>query len=429
MGEFYVSAEQAGTWHFSHNGISHNGLQIDTTEIDRAGKNTTTTDKTISLDEGWHKFMISFYTDAANPSFGPRNGSETITFKAPGDADFRPFDTTTVEMRMRSEASARTSVRWRKYMSYADSANVYADADESKYAALDVVTNSLQVIHQKFSTGVNAPLGGASARFDGYFKVTKETEGQWTFNAKFDDRIALTVDGRRLFAGNTGTASMTLLEGWHRFDIRTGDTTPSGNTTYGTGGGLTDADGNVVALEFRVNGGAYHAFDERYVPIAYTAGIAQKFEKPGLGGVTELAAGSTLVNAPREGGWCPVYGTLKGAGTLSGPFRFTGEDNCWEMAGNSGLAKLNGAVTFDNADANALAGLKSVKATFNRKPGRPEYEISDALGITSETVAGIGLSVTDEDGNDYSEDFALTVKSGKLKLVNSNPGGMIILFR
>ena len=429
MGEFYVSAEQAGTWHFSHNGISHNGLQIDTTEIDRAGKNTTTTDKTISLDEGWHKFMISFYTDAANPSFGPRNGSETITFKAPGDADFRPFDTTTVQMRMRSEASARTSVRWRKYMSYADSANVYADADESKYAALDVVTNSLQVIHQKFSTGVNAPLGGASARFDGYFKVTKETEGQWTFNAKFDDRIALTVDGRRLFAGNTGTASMTLLEGWHRFDIRTGDTTPSGNTTYGTGGGLTDADGNVVALEFRVNGGAYHAFDERYVPIAYTAGIAQKFEKPGLGGVTELAAGSTLVNAPREGGWCPVYGTLKGAGTLSGPFRFTGEDNCWEVAGNSGLAKLNGAVTFDNADANALAGLKSVKATFNRKPGRSEYEISDALGITSETVAGIGLAVTDEDGNDYSEDFALTVKSGKLKLVNSNPGGMIILFR
>ena len=125
----------------------------------------------------------------------------------------------------------------------------------------------------------------------------------------------------------------------------------------------------------------------------------------------------------------PVYGTLKGAGTLSGPFRFTGEDNCWEVAGNSSLVKLNGAVTFDNADANALAGLKSVKATFNRKPGRSEYEISDALGITSETVAGIGLAVTDEKGNDYSEDFALMVKGGKLKLVNSNPGGMIILFR
>ena len=120
---------------------------------------------------------------------------------------------------------------------------------------------------------------------------------------------------------------------------------------------------------------------------------------------------------------------MKGAGTLSGPFRFTGVDNCWEVAGNSGLAKLNGAVTFDNADADALANLKSLKATFNRRPGRPEYEVSDALGITSETVAGIGLSVTDEDGNDYSEDFALTVKSGKLKLVNSNPGGMIILFR
>ncbi|MBR6734450.1 MAG: SGNH/GDSL hydrolase family protein [Kiritimatiellae bacterium] len=431
FGEFYVSAEQAGTWYFSHSGVVHNGLQIDDTELDRAGKNTTT-EKTISLTEGWHKFMISIYCDAANQTIGPRNnGTESYTFKAPGDSAYRPFDTTTLPMRMRQHLGARTSVRWRKFINPASNLGIYDKIDESKYVAMDTVTNSLQIMHVKYSSGTNAPLGGACTRFDGYFKVEPGQEGFWTFQGNFDDQISLDVDGRRLFkvTANCGTASgsMSLRAGWHKFDIRIGDN--SSTTSGGTGGGLTDADGNVCALKFKVNGGAYHAFDERYLPIAYTPGDAQKFEKPGLGGVTELAAGSTLVNAPREGGWCPVYGTLKGAGTLSGPFRFTGEDNCWEVAGNSSLVKLNGAVTFDNADANALAGLKSVKATFNRKPGRSEYEISDALGITSETVAGIGLAVTDEKGNDYSEDFALMVKGGKLKLVNSNPGGMIILFR
>jgi len=431
IGEFYVSAEKAGTWSFSHNGISHNGLQIDDTELDRAGKNTTTTGKTIDLAEGWHKFMISFYTDAANPSFGPRSGGDTtITFKAPGDTDYTVFDTTTVPMRMRAEASARTSVRWRKYMSYGDSASVYADADESKYATLDVVTNSLQVIHQKFSTGVNAPLGGASARFDGYFKVAPEQEGVWTFNAKFDDRIALSVDGRRLFAGNTGSASMTLRAGWHKFDIRTGDTTPSGNTTYGTGGGLTDSVGNTVALEFKVNGGAYFAFDERYLPIAYTPGDAQKFEEPGLGGEIELAAGSTLTNAPRDGGWCPIYGTLKGSGTLAGPYRFTGENNSWVVEGATVSRATLPAVQFGNATPETFKGLKSLSVTFDAQPTRRAYFLTgEVTGLTAADIAGVTYTVTDEAGNDYTELLTLTVQDGKLVFTNAKPQGMFLIVR
>ena len=431
IGEFYVSAEKAGTWSFSHNGISHNGLQIDDTELDRAGKNTTTTGKTIDLAEGWHKFMISFYTDATNPSFGPRSGGDTtITFKAPGDSAYRVFDTTTVPMRMRQHLGARTSVRWRKYMSYGDSASVYADADESKYTTLDVVTNSLQVIHQKFSTGVNAPLGGASARFDGYFKVAPEQEGVWTFNAKFDDRIALSVDGRRLFAGNTGSASMTLRAGWHKFDIRTGDTTPSGNTTYGTGGGLTDSVGNTVALEFKVNGGAYFAFDERYLPIAYTPGDAQKFEEPGLGGEIELAAGSTLTNAPRDGGWCPIYGTLKGSGTLAGPYRFTGENNSWLVEGATVSRATLPAVQFANATPETFKGLKSLDVTFDAQPTRKAYFLTGAVtDLTAADVADVAYTVTDEAGNDYTENFALTVQDGRITFTNSKPKGMYIIVR
>jgi hypothetical protein len=314
-------------------------------------------------------------------------------------------------------------------MSYGDSASVYADADESKYTTLDVVTNSLQVIHQKFSTGVNAPLGGASARFDGYFKVEKGKAGTWTFNGKFDDRIALAVDGRRLFAGNTGTASMTLREGWHKFEIRTGDTTPSGNTTYGTGGGLTDSVGNAVALEFKVNGGAYFAFDERYVPIAYSAADAQKFERPGLGGVTELGAGATLVNAPREGGWCPIYGTLKGGGTLSGPFRFVGDDCCWEISGSPTKPTPENTVSFENAADDALAGLRRIDVVFRSAPRRRMYTLGPALGVTSETASDIVLRVADEAGTEYGDDFSLEVKDDALVLRNARPGGMSIYIR
>ena len=443
FGEFYVSAEQAGTWYFAQRNQTHFGIHIDGTELSRLGPNKGGI-YNINLTEGWHKFMVSIYTGSANQTIGPMTDSGDVAkqngiwYKVGGGgngnwpADYAPFDSTTVPMRMRSETSARTSVRWRKYVNAASNLDIYDTVDESLYAALDVVTNSLQIMHTKFSTGTSAPLGGACTRFDGYFKVAPEQAGAWTFQGSFDDQIALDVDGRRLFTvrSNCGSATgrITLDAGWHKFDIRIGDNSTS-TTSGGTGGGLTDSAGNVCALEFSANGSAYLAFDERYLPIAYTAGMAQKFEQPGLGGEIDLAVGSTLVNAPRQGGWCPIYGTLKGAGTLSGPFRFTGSDNCWEMTGRAGGEKLSGAATFDNPDETALAGLKSIKATFNHKPGRSIYEISDALGLTAETVSAVKLAVMDEDGRDYSDDFTLAVKGGKLNLVNAHPGGMMLLFR
>ena len=443
FGEFYVSAEQAGTWYFAQRNQTHFGIHIDGTELSRLGPNKGEI-YNINLTEGWHKFMVSIYTGSANQTIGPMTDSGDVAkqngvwFKVGGGgngswpADYAPFDSTTVPMRMRSETSARTSVRWRKYVNAASNLDIYDTVDESLYAALDVVTNSLQIMHAKFSNGTSAPLGGACTRFDGYFKVAPEQAGAWTFQGSFDDQIALEVDGRRLFTVKTNcgsaTGRITLDAGWHKFDIRIGDNSTS-TTSGGTGGGLTDSAGNVCALEFSANGSAYLAFDERYLPIAYTAGMAQKFEQPGLGGEIDLAAGSTLVNAPRQGGWCPIYGTLKGVGTLSGPFRFTGGDNCWEMTGRAGGEKLSGAATFDNPDANALAGLKNIKATFNNKPGRSVYEISDALGLTAETVSAVKLAVADEAGNDYSEDFTLAVKGGKLNLVNAHPSGVMLIFR
>ena len=308
---------------------------------------------------------------------------------------------------------------------------MFATADESNYT-VDEVTNSLQLVNEFYSgIGTNAPLGGMSARFDGYFYVAAENAGTWTFSANFDDRISLDIDDRRIITTASiaeYTARITLHEGWHKFGIRTGD--GSTGNSGGIGGKLKDADGNVCSIRFKVGDGSYHAFDERYLPIGISANEAQKFEQPGLGGETELASGSTLVNAPREGGWCPIYGTLKGAGTLSGPFRFVGEDNCWEVSGTTGAAKPENTVTFANADAQTLAGLKRVKAVFTEKPGRTYYTLSDAsLGLTAEAVAAVELEVVDTAGNDYTESFSLILDSGRFMLKNGAPSGSVLFIK
>ena len=429
FGEFFVSEAQAGTWTFHHYAKTHFGIMIDDTEISKPGANIDTT-VTKALTAGWHKFMVSVYTSGANAQIGPYSGADAIEFKAPGDTDYTVFDSTTVPMRMRQHLGARTSVRWRKYAHPGNNLGVYATCDEGKFAARDTITNTLAALHASYATGVNAPNGGGVGRFDGYFKVDKENAGQWTFTGKYGNQIALDVDGRRLFAATANdaqvSARMTLAEGWHKFDVRVGNNAT--NTTDVSGGKLTDADGNTCSLMFRVGDGADHSFDERYLPIAYTTGVAQKFERPGLSGEIELAAGSSLTNAPQDGGWCPIYGTLKGTGTLSGPFRFTGEDNCWEVTGASRDISLN-AVTFADADANALAGLKKLEVTFDAKPTKGRYELSDALGLTAETVGDVALTVTDAAGNDYADIISLTVEDGKLRLTNPNAIRAVIIIR
>ena len=433
MGEFYVSADQVGTWSFNYKARTHLGVFIDDNELSTTGPDA---EGTVSkeLTEGWHRFMISMYTGAANANVGSHSDKapDCIKFKVGSGGTYQVFDSTTVPMRMRQHLGARTSVRWRKFFNPASNLDIYDTVDESKYVAIDTVTNSLQVMHEKYSSGTNAPLGGACCRFDGYFKVKPEQEGLWTFQGRFDDQIALTVDGRRLFTaksnGATGTRDVPLRAGWHKFDIRLGDN--STTTSGGTGGYLTDADGNTAALQFKVNGGSYHVFDERYVPIAYTPGDAQKFEEPGLGGEIELAAGSTLTNDVRTGGWCPIYGTLKGSGTLAGPYRFTGENNSWVVEGATVSRATLPAVQFANATPETFKGLKSLSVTFDAQPTRKAYYLTGAVtGLTAADISGVAYTVIDEDGNDYTDNLTLTVQDGKLVFTNAKPQGMFLIVR
>ena len=435
MGEFYVSADQVGTWSFNYKARTHLGVFIDDNELSTTGPDA---EGTVSkeLTEGWHRFMISMYTGAANANVGSHSDKapDCIKFKVGSGGTYQVFDSTTVSMRMRQHLGARTSVRWRKYAAYGDSASVYADADESKYTTLDVVTNSLQVLNlNNPNTGANAPLGGCAARFDGYFKVTAENAGNWTFKGQFDDRIALFVDGRRLFATTawdaTGQGAITLREGWHHFEIRTADASASGSTSGKSGASKITEDGQLCAVAFKVGSGSFKPFDERYLPIAYTAGDAQKFEEPGLGGEIELAAGSILTNDVRSGGWCPIYGTLKGSGTLAGPYRFTGESNSWEVTGRDS-ARTFACVNFANPTKETFTGLKAINAMFTGKPTSSVYYLTgEVTDLTDTDIAGVAYTVTDEAGNDYSANFALTVKGNRIALVNTKPAKFLIIVR
>lgn len=429
LGEFYVRAEEAGTWTFYNKSSTHNGLIVDKTELSNPGPGKDKT-STIDLTEGWHKFMVSFYTGSNNEVVGPVSGDMSFMYKNPVVTSYRKFDTTMLPMRMRSEPQARTTVRLRRLKKYADSVNIYQTIKDHEWDEDSTLWTMVDYLHKKYSTGVNAPLGGRCARFDGYFYVSREKSGTWTFQGANDDRIALDVDGRRILAAVGSTAasgSIVLKAGWHRYVIWTADSTPSGNTTYGTGGYLTDSHGNVTALEFAINGvTGYESFDERYVPLALQPGDAQKIEKPGLTAETTVAKDATLTNDTDAGGYCPISGTLAGEGTLAGPFRFVGDRNSWKVEGTFNRKVLK-KVAFENPDAQTLVGLKSVEVAFDREPALRRYPLAPALGLTD--ASGIELVCYDADGRDWTDKMSLVVDAGQLYLQNARPAGLTLLFR
>ena len=98
-----------------------------------------------------------------------------------------------------------------------------------------------------------------------------------------------------------------------------------------------------------------------------------------------LHEGSILANG--GSGYCPIWGTLEGNGTLAGPYRFKGAT--WSIAGDS--HKLD-PVTFTGYGTvesypETLAELGAIDLEFSAKPVMPKYDVSEALGLTAETAA------------------------------------------
>lgn len=430
-GQFYVPEDDAGTWTFAGAYDDNIGLWVDgTLVISNTYQNVVC--KQAEMTAGWHDFILVTRdgTGGQGPTPSGWQNNMCLGWKkgvstSKTAADYNIFDTSTLRMRVKKPITSDGVTVERVAGNYSNIDTLRARRD---WAPL-WETNTLQnVLNTKI-----AQQQTSSMRCTGGFLVDEAHEGEWTFYGSWDDRIILTIDGVEVLANTAynklATSTAKLTAGWHAFEIRFGD---------GTGGYGPDAaninSGYGLAV-MRPGDSAKQPFDERTLTITTKALVAQIAEKPGLGGTVTVGAGATLSNgspwsgANLTGRFCPIYGTLTGSGTLSGSFRFTGATNCWEIASSPKDREPSGMVKFTNADAETLAGLKSMKVVFSGKPTRKSYDISDALGLTAETVANVALIVTDEEGTDYGDRLQLAVQGDKLRLLNSKPAGITIIIR
>ena len=431
-GQFYVEADKAGTWYFGVNYDDNITLVIDGVEVASSTAYNIVGTGSAELAEGWHDFRICVLDGSG--SCGPYVSGWSNTMgvgwsvdaAAEGSTDaalYTKFDTTTLAMRLSQGAAAQTAVR----MKAAPVSNGSTYMNETQpFTLCDNVVNDLALLHNLNADSVASVANSQTVHYEGSFLVPEENAGSWTFTGQYDDYLTLEVDGVRRFstasASKSATATFALSAGWHSFRIAVVD----GTGSYG--GKLKDDDGKTCAVKAKAaNATKTLAFDGSNFRLAYSAADAQKAYAAGLGGVVDVGAGATLANDVAAG-YCPIYGTLKGSGTLSGAFRFTGTTNCWEVT-QSSVREL-ARVEFANPTKETFTGLKSLNATFNDKPTKALYYLSTATvdGLTQADLVGTTVTVTDGE-RDYSANFTLTVRNGRLALANSKPSGTYIIVR
>ena len=122
-------------------------------------------------------------------------------------------------------------------------------------------------------------------------------------------------------------------------------------------------------------------------------------------------------------------GTTK-AYSANNLYRFTGENNSWVVEGATARNANLPAVQFANATPETFKGLKVLSVTFDAQPTRKAYYLTGAVtGLTAADISGVAYTVTDETGNDYTENLALTVQDGRLTFTNGKPKGMFLIVR
>lgn len=441
-GQFLVEEGKAGTWHFAGDYDDNIYLEIDGQGVFTGTAHNVPGAGSIDLEEGWHYFRVicrdgtgdqgPWLEEWKAAGFGIGWSRDASAAGSTDPAKYVKFDTSTLKMRLPQSAASRTGVRMRvSGAKGTGNVNTFAD-DGLVYTRLDCVTNTLAGLNgYGGSDNANELQSGTSVRFDGSFYVAAGEEGEWTFYGHYDDRIALDVDGSRVLAttawGATtiATGARQLTEGWHSFRISAAD------GSGGWGAYSSDDEGRRGAIRVkRPNSDKTLAFDEANFRIAYSSQDAQKWCRAGLGGVTTLGEGSTLVN--RDGvslnGGCPIYGALAGSGALDGFFRFVGENSAIRVTGAGG--RLTAKPSLDDVvNGDCLAGLAKVEADFtDGKPLAARYDVCAAGALTAEEAKAIEVVVT-LPGGETADDWSATVASGRLSLVNPHPGGFIFILR
>ena len=94
----------------------------------------------------------------------------------------------------------------------------------------------------------------------------------------------------------------------------------------------------------------------------------------------------------------------------------------------SGTGRQLRPAAFANPDSATLAELRAVELDLASPPVRRRYELSDALGLTAETVGDVKLTVKVNGEAIDSRLIRLAVEDDKL-VVKNDRGGMVIFIR
>ena len=430
-GKFYVPAEKAGVWSFCGQCDDWVRLDIDGTQVMKSSDKCVVASGQATLTEGWHTFTVAQqdYTGGSGPSnasgfknrmaFGFIIGESTST---DGNA-YTPFlpgadlgDGLTLQVQPLVNACV-----W----SWQNGNSNWATTENWNHIKC---IESVEYMHRYGNSGTDSTgyfNDKKVSRFQGWFKVEENQGGQWSFDMHYDDYKMLVIDGVTLINvgswGDPTNAKVTLAPGWHRWEARVGDNTG--------GYGPNNDKNNYWTLSYVApDSPTEKQFIETNLKLAATLGDIAVLEPTGIYKDLELGAGSTLTSSGTMA--MPICGTLKGTGTLAGAWEFAGTTNCWEVANAVATAADLPAATFAAATPATFAGLKSVKVTFDAKPTRHTYFLTGAInGLTATDIPAAAITVKDAEDGDYSANFTLTVKNGRLALSNSKAGGTYIIVR
>ncbi|MBR6733218.1 MAG: hypothetical protein IKL96_02340 [Kiritimatiellae bacterium] len=427
-GEFYVPAEKAGKWSFAGQCDDWVRLDVDGVQVMRSASKCAVAQGTVELAEGWHKFTLALtdWEGGAGPSnagwkdvmaVGFIVGESTST--APGDyTPFKPGaslgDGATLQVRPKANACVWS---WQN-----GNGSWNTTENWSHIKCLD----SVEYMHRYGNSGTDATgyfNNKKVSRFQGWFKVEENQGGQWSFDMHYDDYKMLVIDGVTLINvgswGDPTNAKVTLAPGWHRWEARVGDNT-------GGYGPNNDKNKYWTLSYVAPDDPAEKQWIETNLKLAATLGDIAVLEPSGIYRELELGEGATLMSAGTMA--MPIFGTLKGTGTLAGAFEFAGGSSCWEVEGKGNRRELAKAV-FAAPTGATFRGLGKVKATFDGRPVCGTYLLAEGVAdVSQEDVAGVAVEVTDGD-RDYSEKFSLVVQGASLLLKNASPGGMTLYVR
>lgn len=412
-GQFYVPEKK--TYYFAGTYDDYLTFEIDgqvmlsnVGEIGKSWQNVPTTNR--ELNPGWHNFRVCAYdqTGGQGPGYSDWNGVMALgwTTKQPAvlnsSAYYTKFDPSTLRMRP-------GVCTWQKQAVY----NV-ALLDSPDFVSTTNTTGclgSLQMLREYNGKELRAFCPNkTTCRFTGEFFAP--TTGDYEFTGHFDDIVSIIIDGQLVCKTTSwsdtiiGTGTISLREGWHRFDVRVADNT--GNV------------GTVNAVTVKVPGtDTAVPFDE--------GSFEMRAGSAGLGGVSLLAKGSTLFNI--SAGVCPIWGTLGGAGALDGNFAF--ETGATWRVGIDG-SKLTDVVNVTNVGgSNFVKNLRHIEVELASRAETERYRLCAAGSLTAAEAAEIEVTAYAKPGvtDAVTEGWRAVVSGNVLMLVNPKPAGLILFIK